>query len=660
MSRALRKAQKQKLRASDLKPASEEEGSDEEDETPRTSSVPNPFDLLNAGHNDDNPTSPSPPISDDEVLSKDEQEDIETALIASTTELLEAPKPKRKAKGKRKKKSKTHDAQVGTPIDDAGTDDKFDAILKQHNDALSKVSPDQTETQAFHKKDLLVIDVRMLDPESEMRRIFGSRVISEEKSERSSRRQPRGMVPLKNRGRKTVLVPMEDAYPLNINSGLEMEMLPSSTDGEKCFQFVHSKAYQKTQYMFLQCVQSGDPQTLMNLLSRAPFHIDTLLQVSEIMRHQGDNEGSLEMLTRALFVFDRALHPLFNIATGSVRLPFKYTENRPFFLAIYRYIQSLGRRGCWATAFEFNKLLLALAPEDDPYAALLSIDFYAIKARRWDYIDLLARVRWESVLKDESLMNNNFAKPNFDYAQALSKVLRSSNQADQEPAKSLLGSAIKNFPYFVGALFTELKAVGPIQYDTLQPTSQFAALLRDLYAFRCKDVYNTPELTKFLRESAVAVETFDPYEFSEEIPLNVCRHVLLLDERTLLHHLPNNIKQASGPSYDPLTPSDSMRSYLDDPPFALLGQASENTESRSSILPRFLEDLLRRGLGAVADNTRAGPQLNDEEVAQMFQAMEFDDDQEGGPGGPNFADPNGYGVNRGVDEPEGEGNAGRR
>lgn len=619
MSRALRKAQKQNLRQFDASQSSVEEVSEEE-----SHHVPNPFDVLSNNQEDDNRSFGTDTAGDhQEELSRDEQEDIDAAIIASTTDSAGLQTPKRTTKTKKKKKKSKAKASTslteGTNETDRGND-AFEIILQDHKAALSDLMQDKAQEKQFHLKDLLAVDVRMLNPEAEMRRIFGSKVVKEEKGERSGRRSlPRGMATPTSKGRKTVLVPMEDNYPPNIKGGLEMTML-EDIDGIKTFKFVHSKSYQQTQFMFFQCVQSGDPQTLMNLLNQAPFHIDTLLQVSEILRHQGDNEQSLEMLTRALFAFDRALHPLFNIASGLARLPFEYPENRPFYLAIYRYIQSLGRRACWSTALEFNKLLYGLAPEEDPYAALLSIDFYAIKARRWDFIEQLMSCPWKHVLDD------NFAKPNFDYANGLSQLMGTTGDAQRATATSTLGAAIKKFPYFVGSLFTELRANGPIQYDSITPDSSFAALMRDLYVFRSKDTYNTPEMTTFLRDSALPINTFEPYHFPNTLPMNVCRHILLLDERTLLHYLPKEITQASSLSSDPHPPSDSLPSYLDDQ-LATLNRTATTGRAGSSpsvdSLPQFLRDLLQLGVLGGQGTGQVVPTADDE-LAELMQANEFE------------------------------------
>lgn len=666
MSRALRKAQRQKLEAlaaaEDINDA--QSGSSEEEDVAVGSTKPvlNPFDLLDAAGVEDVAAEHSDRSSE---LATDEEADLQAALDASLTQAKTAPSVK-KPKKKKKKAAKKHKA-VCTEDDRDDNDDEFEAVLAAHQEALKTIEAPETAHKAFNLVELLSIDVKMLDPNVEMRRLFGSKVVASERTERTSmnrRNLPRGMQQL-SRGRKSILVPMEDNYPLTIKGGLEMTM-EEDLDGIKTFRFVHSKSYQQTQFTFMQCVQSGDPQTLMNLLTRAPFHVDTLLQVSEILRHQGDNEQSGEMLTRALFAFDRAFHPLFNIASGLVRLPFEFPENRPFYLAIYRYIQSLGRRGCWATAFEFNKLLYALAPEEDPYAALLSIDFYAIKARNWKYITKLSECPWHLVLDDD------FPKPNFEYAKALGKAVSTFSQGVSPEAITAMGQAVKHFPYVVGPLFNELKAAGPIQFDNLEPGSQLGDLMRDLYVFRAKDVYNTPELTKFLRDASLPIESFEPIQFSSnDIPTNVCRHILLLDERTLLHYLPKAVTSAPGMSFDPLPPGDSLPSYLD----AYLPSGGPNTAAlggSTTMIPQFIQDLLRR----ILPNHNLDEAMNDEQVARLMQEMEiqepgaWDNEDEDGQGTRHgeqqhdvvdeYADPNGYGPNRGVDEPDQEGNAGRR
>lgn len=59
-----------------------------------------------------------------------------------------------------------------------------------------------------------------------------------------------------------------------------------------------------------------------------PFHIDTLLQVAEILRLADDSAMSAQLIERVIYVMESVAHPLFNVTTGNSRLNFKQQENR--------------------------------------------------------------------------------------------------------------------------------------------------------------------------------------------------------------------------------------------------------------------------------------------------------------------------------------------
>ncbi|KAK8734951.1 hypothetical protein OTU49_005742, partial [Cherax quadricarinatus] len=122
------------------------------------------------------------------------------------------------------------------------------------------------------------------------------------------------------------------------------------------------------------------------LLNHEPFHVDTLLQVSEIFRLGDDSAMAAQLIERALYVLESASHPLFNIATGVCRLQYRQQENRSLFIALFRHILNVGQKGCYRTALELCKLLLNLSPDDDPLAVSLMIDFYALRAQEYEWL----------------------------------------------------------------------------------------------------------------------------------------------------------------------------------------------------------------------------------------------------------------------------------
>ena len=68
-----------------------------------------------------------------------------------------------------------------------------------------------------------------------------------------------------------------------------------STTPQNCFKFVHSKSYQETQLQFLQCIHTHNPETIAQLLAMHPYHIDCLLQLSDVAAHGGDHAMAADL-----------------------------------------------------------------------------------------------------------------------------------------------------------------------------------------------------------------------------------------------------------------------------------------------------------------------------------------------------------------------------
>jgi len=52
--------------------------------------------------------------------------------------------------------------------------------------------------------------------------------------------------------------------------------------------YVHPPSYKQAQLMFLEVLQQADGNRLFDVLAALPYHIDTLMQLSEMMTQQGD------------------------------------------------------------------------------------------------------------------------------------------------------------------------------------------------------------------------------------------------------------------------------------------------------------------------------------------------------------------------------------
>lgn len=94
---------------------------------------------------------------------------------------------------------------------------------------------------------------------------------------------------------------------------------------------------------------------------------------------------------------------LFLFLQNNVRLDYKFMENRPFFVAMLKYVYLLTNRACHRTALEIAKMLLLLDPTD-PLALLSIIDILALRAREHEW--LIETVKYFDRQREAGLLFN--------------------------------------------------------------------------------------------------------------------------------------------------------------------------------------------------------------------------------------------------------------
>lgn len=332
-----------------------------------------------------------------------------------------------------------------------------------------------------------------------------------------------------------------------------MEVVEKNADGTVEYRYVHNRAYQDVQSQFESCVASMDPNRLVVLLQHNPYHISTLLQVSEIAKHESDHATSGDLLERALFSLGRAVHSTFakNLAEGKARLDFNRPENREFWLASWKYMQNLSMRATWRTVYEWAKLLLSLAPEQDPYAIWLVLDQYAIRSQQsLDYLNISRNATFKTI-------HNNL--PNVQLSQGLAEY-RAGNKSKGQQA---LFTAIGRFPWVVARLMQELSIDPPPAIWGKSPRTDREKLHAELYAIRAKDLWNTPEICDFLVETASAIpsEMQPAAPDTSEINPNEARQILVSETPALIALVPREYTAQLTSTSDPLPPPTSIASY---------------------------------------------------------------------------------------------------
>ncbi|KZO93809.1 DUF654-domain-containing protein [Calocera viscosa TUFC12733] len=508
---------------------------------------------------------------------------------------------------KKKKKKKQDEIDIAL----AEIAKKYGDVRGPASGSKSEASQGHTTTAGTRIRALLSVSYKDLDPSVELRRFFGSRVIQQNQPAPNRRHGP----VLRSRLTK----PGPNWPPQNVRQGIEMRELAreevqdlvrrrrlekgDASVGGKWWTAVHSRAYKSVQQQFLQAVQSHDPNSLMALLQVYPWHVDTLLQLSNVATHQGDLTLASEFIERALFGFERCFVPAFNLSTGTARLDFDRIENRPFFMALSKHLAHLQRRGCPRTAFEFARLLLALDPVGDPHGASLWLDYLAIKAgqgqflldmwEEWDaarhgFVDIWDQWNAPSygreLNEDADLLNFEFL-PGWWYARALAQYDSETarGDAEHEMSSSWLRYAIHQFPMVVPvladkagiALSNEVRAhkAFQIQVGYYSDNSSTAHLLAHLYAQRSNSLWkNAPYSTWFASAVLSCLVHLDPPSHAREpetqmqkhpTPLWICRHIIVADLNSLITFLPPAVTRDIGMGYDPLPPATSVSAYDD-------------------------------------------------------------------------------------------------
>ncbi|KAG0254851.1 Transcription factor 25 [Mortierella polycephala] len=683
-----------KLEGDDPDHREEEEEDDEEDYVVQRPPARNLFALLNEDDQEDHDTSedeeyeevatvtvPAPSSSKKkknkkkksvgaaaanpfDALKEDDDRVIRTTTSTSpVAETLEEPSPastKSKSKSKKKKKGKA----TAKSVEDMSVEE-FERSLQQMNQQLGSISTaggSSGNQDLTPLKQLLAVDTRFLDADAEMKKMFGARVVNSEIRDRRYAKV----------AKKALLAQPRGTWPVRKASGLSMEIV--ETDEKEhvtTFKIVHSDYYQRTQLKFLAAVASYDPGNLVALLRESPFHIDSLLQLSEVSKHNGDNALAGEFIEQALYAFEKSFHSLFNIASGSVRLSFMEVENRSFFLAIHRHIQFLGRRGCWRTAFEFNKLLLSLDPKHDELGALLSIDFYALKAQEYAYLLKLH----EKLQQDHGLDR----MPNFAFSVALAQFHQETSQDDSNHEKSskTLQRAILMFPTAIpllaeqGNFNVDAETAGEASFYPATDLPKVLDLYIHLFVSRNFALWKEPEVIVWLKsnvkscvqsrfnnksdqdvkdaqammselstapppKSSILSYSTDGTLESDAFPssssalgdpravsLRVCRHVLVSEFNALARYLPQDIVAATMHMHDPLPPAGSRNIYEER--FEAQRSAGGLMGGARDAAQNILEGVVRRLL---AGGGLPGPEAGEDGAGENGAGAEADGLQE--------------------------------
>lgn len=309
------------------------------------------------------------------------------------------------------------------------------------------IVPDALEAQSRISRDLITVNPSNLIADTELKRLFGARVVELERVAEGTedvhqRRRQRGAMPRAKRPGGHLVQPRDNWWRSAPGLGMIFDETANervqTSDGQvaenvRYFRYNHERRYQLIQQDFEAVVLSHNPQLLVQLVSRAPYHVDTLLQLGEVHRQMGELDRAGELVERALFVLEATWTRSFKPFKGECRLRHAVPENRSFFLALFRHIQLLTRRGLHRTALEAAKLYLNLDPPFDPLGALLIIDSLALLSGELGWIRAMHRDYFPCPLE----MFPNFAMSSAlaAFLQEIAATKSSSTESSKKPGK---------------------------------------------------------------------------------------------------------------------------------------------------------------------------------------------------------------------------------
>ncbi|KAJ7514065.1 hypothetical protein O6H91_23G025100 [Diphasiastrum complanatum] len=324
--------------------------------------------------------------------------------------------------------------------------------------------------------------------------------------------------------------------------------------------YVYSSSYMEIQKDYEACVESHDPNTIASLLMYHPYHIDSLLSLSEVCKHVGEYQQSALLLEQCLFSLENGWHSLFNPSAGNCRLQYSYDENKPFFFALFRRMQHLGRRGCHRTALEICKLVLSL-DSDDPLGALFSIDYYALRAEEYAWLEsfvgryskdisiaLLPNFSFSIAVARFHLEQQHSAQPITGKGDPKSSDLEG-NYEDKVSSSVLLQQALMLHPMVLKKIVQKAPIKEDVIWTQILRHRHFAAAtaggpslehLINIYIERHHLIWRVPDLQTWLKVAALAVvEAADkPGNDGEEIANWACvRKEAFQSEQNEYRHL---------------------------------------------------------------------------------------------------------------------------
>lgn len=492
---------------------------------------------------------------------------------------------------KNKKRRPRKKQQSGKKFEILSSDTQLSSGDKNSH-GLSIDSSENTK-KTFELAGLLKLDLRNLNPETELIKMFGKDVLKEEKNREGFAKMRPGpncqrsrFVPsfnldvIKHQNEHSPKMVIDEFFNDKESQYRRDPSNASYQANEIYFRYIHDPQYQIVQSEFMAAVNEGASELILQNFNIHPTHVESLVKLSDLMRLAENYKDASQCVERALLILEKGFHPKFNPMSGNCRLTYRRPENRTMYITLFKYITCLNRRGLRRTPLEYSKFLLTLDPVTDPLFAVSFIDYFAIRSEQYDYY-----------IEFVSKWNHSSRLPSFNLSLALAYFLASRNQRLGKDscgeylklADEKLQLALLRFPNFIVHLLDACSAepegslkkcdyfnytIFGNRYKTVPETVELLIMLyvqRTCFLWKAKHVMSWLEknveimVNKFanmqLIDEQVNIDYWAP--FIGPVPRNILRHVILSE---LNVKLPPSVSSITTLDIDPFPP-DSIVSY---------------------------------------------------------------------------------------------------
>lgn len=243
-----------------------------------------------------------------------------------------------------------------------------------------------------------------------------------------------------------------------------------------------------------------------------PYHLDSLITMADYFKFVGEHQMAADAVAKCLYALECAWPAMFTPLLGNCQLKFGHETNKPLFKTLFTHMINMDRRGCHRSALEVCKLLLSL-DSDDPMGALFCIDYFAIRAGEYAWL--------EQFTEDYKSDNSLWLFPNFSFSLSISRFYLEQEETSKDAhagntkatSADLMEQALMLHPSVLKKLVAKVPLKDRAWTNILKHSyfhsdeTKIPSLdhLINIYVERSYIVWRLPDLQKLLRNTAQQV-----------------------------------------------------------------------------------------------------------------------------------------------------------